>query len=318
MFQILLILITGNLTVLPGQVAEMKWELDYQIYLEMANDSNYTYDISQVFHITDARNIDYTTEFVFYPVNPGNAYQENLPESSHQTGSVKTLWGALHDKLGGGWIHFANCMAYAVETRTLDLQEPIMERPDTRWKPDPVTDTWKITRKWDYYLPVSQKNAIREYKRRRDAGQLGDLENLPQSYIHEFLATSEREYARFSETGNFSKKARIDLVKIILGANYLGEAQISYISSAVLNAVNTYSASKLPSVLIFDEFDAAAAMSLDAEGYRVESIVFRESAGLSPEEMHSRQEEIQSIIKTINEYNRAAFQKRLDSYYKRS
>ena len=27
-----------------AQVAELNWELDYEIYMKMANDSNYTYD----------------------------------------------------------------------------------------------------------------------------------------------------------------------------------------------------------------------------------------------------------------------------------
>ena len=56
---------------LQAQVAEMNWELDYQIFLKMGNDSNYTYDISELFHITDAKNIEFSSDFVFYPVNPG-------------------------------------------------------------------------------------------------------------------------------------------------------------------------------------------------------------------------------------------------------
>jgi hypothetical protein len=117
------------------------------------------------------------------------------------------------------------------------------------------------------------------------------------------------------ENEEFNEIARIDLIKVMLGANYMGEAQINYVSNAVLNAVKGYTVSKLPSVIIFDEFEAAAAMSLDAGGYKLESIVFKSSAGLSDKEMSGRKVEIEKIIDTINAYNQAAFQKRLGSYY---
>jgi hypothetical protein len=305
----------GAALTVNSQVAEMNWELDYRIYLKMANDSSYTYDIREVFHVTDAKNVEFSSEFVFYPVNPGNEYTRELPGNNPGNEKFTTLWNALHARLGGGWIHFTNCIAYALESKTLDLREPIMERPLSGWKPDPVTDSWKRTRKWEYYVPVSQKNAIREYKLRLRSGEPGDLKNLPQTYIDIFLATSDKEYEELVSAGDFNKRAKIDLVKILLGANFLGEPQINYISNAVLSAVKDYSAGKLPSVIVFDEFEAAAAMSLDAEGYQLESIVFKASLGLSEEERLIRQQEIHEIINTINTYNRSAFQKRLKSYY---
>jgi hypothetical protein len=265
--------------------------------------------------VTDAKNTEFTSEYVFYPVKPGKFYSNELSENTDSVTAYKTLWSALHAKLGGGWIHFANCIAYALETQTLDLEEPIMKRPETEWKPDPVTESWKRTRKWEYYIPVTQKNAIKEYKLRRNNEELGDMKNLPDSYIDLFLSTSEGKYASYREKEKFNEIAKIDLIKVMLGANYLGENQINYISNAVLNAVKGYSSGKLPSVLIFDEFDVAAAMSLDAGGYKLESIVFRSSAGLSDEEMADRKADIVKIIDTINVYNQAAFQKRLGSYY---
>jgi hypothetical protein len=298
-----------------SQVSEMKWELDYQILLKMANDSDYTYDIREVFHVTDAKNTDFTSEFVFYPVNPGESYTNELLQEPMEETSYKTLWSALHSKLDGGWIHFANCIAYALETQSLNLKEPIMKRPETDWKPDPVTESWKRTHKWEYYIPVLQKNAIKEYKLRKKNNELGDLKSIPASYINLFLSTSDKEYSDFQSTGNFNEIAKIDLIKVLLGANYLGEDQIKYVSNAVLNAVKGYSSSNLPSVLIFDEFEAAAAMSLDAGGYKLESIVFRSSAELSQAEMETRKEQVSKIIETINAYNKAAFQKRLKSYY---
>lgn len=299
-----------------AQVAEMKWELDYQIFLKMSDDADYTYDISEVFHVTDAKNTDFTSEYVFYPVYPGESFKNEINQSSDEETNYKTLWSALHAKLGGGWIHFANCIAYAIEVRSLDLKEPIMKRPETDWKPDPVTESWKRTRKWEYYIPISQKKAVKEFKIRNKNNELGELKNLPQSYIELFLSTSNSNYLNLQEKEKYNEIAKIDLIKVMLGAKYLGEEQINYVSNAVLNAVKGYSVSKLPSVIIFDEFEAAAAMSLDARGYNLESIVFRAAAGLSDQQMADRKAEIERIIESINAYNQAAFRKRLGSYYK--
>ncbi|MGD2034820.1 MAG: hypothetical protein PVF73_07180 [Bacteroidales bacterium] len=297
------------------QVAEMNWELDYEVYLKMENDSDYTYDIRELFHVTDLKDPEFTSEFVFYPVNPG----ENLSSReilSDTTGTVgNTLWSALHAKLGGGWVHFTNCIAYALETEALSLHEPIMKRPVTSWKPDPVTESWKRTRKWEYFIPVKQKPAVKEYRKRLKNGNPGDLSNLPESYIGLFLSTSDKEYYQLRDNRKLKELAEIDLVKVLLGANYLGQAQINYISNAVLTAVQNYSDNNLPSVLIFDDFDAAAATSLKLDGYYLESVVFRSSADLSEEEIVRRQKEIADIIETINEYNRKSFKKRLRSYY---
>lgn len=309
---VLAIMLEGLTT---AQVAEMNWELDLEIYLKMANDSNYTFDIREVFHITDINRTDFTSEFVFYPVNPGDDFVNDVVARSAEGSNYKTLWSALNAKLGGGWIHFINCIAYALETHSLDLTEPIMKRPESNWKPDPVTETWARTRKWDYYIPVSQKNANKEFKLRVKNKEFGDLKNLPHSYIELFEGTSDKKYKQLEAAANSKEIAKIDLVKVMLGANYLGEEQINYLSNAVLNAVKSYSTTKLPSVLIFDEYEAAAAMSLNAEGYVLESVVFRSSAGLSVEERNSRKKEIIKILNTINSYNQEAFKKRLDTYY---
>lgn len=298
-----------------SQVTEMNWELDYQLYMKLANDSTYKYDIRDAFHVNNTDQQDFSKEFVFYPVNPGHEYATELSSKSDDSISYKTLWSALHAKLGGGWIHFANCISYAIETRMLDLEEPILKRPQSSWKPDPVTDTWKRTHKWKYYIPIDQKYAIREYKRKKSDHQLGDLDDLPSSYIDLFLHTNNRDYNQLLKNKEFNKIARIDLVKVILGANYLGKAQITFISNAVLNAVKNYSASKLPSILIFDKFDAAAAMTLNVTGYKIEQLAFRKSAHLSQEEIAKRTQEIRQIVKKINNYNQESFKKRLGSYY---
>jgi hypothetical protein len=299
-----------------GQVAEMNWKFDYQIYLKMTNDSNYIYDIRDVFHITQTQNDNFTSEFVFYPVNPDVEYIDDLSKKLTADSTYKTLWSALNAKLGGGWVHFINCLAYSIETQKLDLKDPIMKRPLISWKPEPKTDSWERTKDWEYYIPVTQKSAVKEYKIRKKNKQLGDLSNLPKSYIDLLLKTNQKKYDQLKLKGRYKEIARIDLVKIMLGANYLGESQIAYISNAVLNAVKNYSANLLPSVLIFDAFDAAAAMTLNSEGYKVNSIAFRHSTGFTEEEMSQMKEKIIEIINKINIYNQNSFKKRLTTYYK--
>lgn len=299
---------------LQGQVAEMNWQIDYQIYLKLANDSNYVYDLADAFHITQNQE-SFTSEFVFYPVNPGQQFANDVSSRQYDTTGYTTLWSALHASIGLGWVHFVNCIAYALETGKLDLEEPILKRPETNWKPNPITESYKRTKKWEYYLPMNQKYAIKEYNLRAKNNELGDLKNMPDTYISTFLETSEKEYQKLKLAGETSKLARIDLVKVILGANYLGAAQIEYISHAVMKAIESYSLNRIPSVIIFDEFDAAVAMSLDDNGYAIETIVFKKSANLSDDEIFERKEKIQKMIATINTYNNKSFQRRLGNYY---
>jgi hypothetical protein len=297
-----------------SQVTEMNWQLDYQIYLKLANDSNFTYDIREAFHVKEMKGQD-KTEFIFYPVNPSEEYANELDKHTPEVQDYSTLWGALHNKLGGGWIHFINCIAYSLETMKLDLKAPLMVRPESNWKPKPVTDSYKRTKSWEYYVPFNQKDAQKEYKNRLTNKNLGDLSSLPEDYISLFLNTSQKEYNSLLKKEEFKKIAKIDLVKVILGANYLGEAQITYISNAVLEAVLTYSSNRLPSIIIFDEYDAAAAMSLNADGYKIDKIVYKPGLNLSEKEEALRLEEINRIISKINEYNLSSFKKRLGNYY---
>lgn len=304
-----------NSILLSAQIAEMNWELDYKIYLKLANDSNFTYDIREAFHVQDSKE-NLATDFIFYPVNPGENFKNDLPADTLNPASLKTLWSALHAKTGGGWIHFTNCMAYALETQKLDLTSPLMVRPKSSWKPNPITESYKRTKNWKYYIPLEQKMAQKEYKIRVSKNELGDLQNLPQSYIDLFLNTSQKEYDELKAQHKFNIVAKIDLVKLLLGSNYLGEAQISYIANAVLESVRTYSSNMLPSVIVFDEFEAAALMSLNAKGYKIEKIVFKASANINEAEASQRADYITEIINNINDYNSNSFKKRLGNYYK--
>jgi hypothetical protein len=297
-----------------AQVKEIKWKLDYQIYMQLANDSSYTLNIKELFHVPENPE-EFKSDFVYYPADLDEEYVDNVRDKKVSEEKYKTLWSALHDKLGGGWIHFTNCIAYSLETENLDLRAPLMKRPQTSWKPKPVTDSYKRTAQWEYYIPLNQKLAIKEYKRRAKNGQLGDIKSLPESYIDLFLNTSNKEYEALVQNRKLNEIAKIDLVKVILGANYLGETQIEYMSSEIMDAVKNYSVNKLPSVIIFDKQQAAAVMMLDADGYKINNIVFKDSANLSDEEMQKRKEEIEQIISKINTYNIQSFKKRLGNYY---
>ncbi len=321
----LFLLILTSINFIYGQnksdfntVSELTWELDYEIFLKLENDSDYRFDIRQLFHVKpDNRN--FSTDYVYYPVNPGQEYINRVNTINENEDSYKetytTLWSALHDILGGGWVHFTNCLMYALETGYLDLTAPLMKRPDSKWKPRPVTESFKRTKKWNYYIPVNQRYAKKEYKLKKANNSLHELSSIPDQYINLFLNTSNRKYKEMKENGPSAKTAKIDLIKILLGANYLSEAQILYIRSTVLNAVQNYSVNKLPSVIIFDEFDAAALMSLDTDGYKIEKVAFRSSSGLDEIEVHKRKEQLQQIVNKINQYNKNSFQGRLEKYY---
>jgi hypothetical protein len=335
--------LSGQSDLTFSRISEMKWELDYEVYLKMKNDSTYTYDIRQLFHIKEDPS-DSAVDFIFYPVNLDEEYINNLgarppsvdsggqanppelqrrltsadsTEASTETPSFETLWAALHESLGGGWVHFINCLLYSLETGQLDLTSPLMRRPETDWKPEPPTDSYKRTRKWQYYIPVDQKLAIKEYKLRMKRDEPGDLKNIPEEFIDLFLGTSNKKYHEYIENRKVNIVAKIDLVKILLGANFLGEAQINYIRSQVLDAIKNYSINRIPSVLVFDDFDAAAAISIDLNGYKLQSIAFNTSANLTYEQMEDRRDQISKILSDINTYNQNSFRKQLSNYYRR-
>jgi hypothetical protein len=305
-------------------IKEMKWGRDFTIYLEMANDSSFVLNVKELFHSGDFTSMA-DNEYIYYPASLDEGFLRDLKkrgeleeqaenEPFHQN---TTLWGTLHHGLGGGWAHFINCFLYAMERGYLNLEAPLLKRPETSWKPDPVTESYKRTRKWEYYIPVNQKLALKEYAIRKDEGNLADLNGVPEDFLKLFLSTSPREYNKLRKKHPNSKElAKIDLVKILLGAKYLGTAQISYIKTMVLKAAMEYSVYKLPSVIIIDEFDAAVAMSLDEQGYKIEKVVFENQDELSAEEVDFRKKQIHGVIQKINRSNREKFKSQLSNYYK--
>jgi len=299
-------------------ISELRWELDYNLFISLSNDSTYKLDVRQLFHISDP--LKNPKEYIYIPVNLNNNFIDsvnNIPSFNieNTTKSYKTLWSALHNSIGGGWVHFINCLLYSFETGNLSLTHPLMKRPKTSWKPKPITESYKRTKNWEYYVPVKYKQAKKEYKIRIKKNEMGDLKNLPDDYIKAFLTTNDKKYELLKKQNKRKELAKIDVVKLLLGVNFLSEAQISYIRTSVLNALKNYSKNRLPTIIIFDEYEAAAVMSLEHYGYKIEKIAFNKEANLHYEEIKQRTDEIIKIIDIINTYNRKSFEKQLKNYY---
>jgi hypothetical protein len=299
----------------------MHWDKDFYIHITLANDSNYIMDIEELHHTSMTE--QESESFTYIPTRLDDEFVQRLKGKQIDTtvneytkdASDKTLWSALHQTLGGGWVHFVNCLLYSLETGYLDITAPLMQRPETNWKPKPMTDSYKRTRRWEYYVPVHQRYAIREYKKKKSNNNLGDLKDIPDDFIQWFLNTSNKEYESMRKSSLKKELAKIDLIKILLGSNYLGEAQIKYIKGMVLKAMAQYAENKLPSVIIFDNFNAAVAMSLNEKGYQVEKIVFADEKFTSLETRLDRTDKIKTIVNEINEVNKEVLQQKLKKYY---
>lgn len=308
-------------------VKDMQWGVDYRIHLTLFNDSSYTINVDDMLHSNSAGRDSSLDNFVYYPVMLARDFVDRLkknkiPETSANAGNAAssdkkpaTLWSSLHSSIGGGWVHFVNCLEYSLETRYLSITAPLMERPKTSWKPNPITETYKRTRKWKYYVPVEQKLAHKEYKRKLKEGKLDNLRDVPESFIKLFLETNNREYNKIVEKHDFRKQAKIDLVKFLLGANYLGEPQITYIKTMVLKSMLQYSYNQLPTVIVFDDLEAAVVMSLNETGYNLEQVVFRNNNNLNSDERLDRLSKINQNIRAINAVNKKIFQERLKKHY---
>lgn len=307
-------------------IREMKWGRDYNLHVKLSTDSNYVMDVRGLYHTSDLvldtasqsttyYPVSFDEEFISYIKNRKLEPEEVVAGDTAKAVPAKTLWSALHGNLGGGYVHFINCLVYSLESGMLNLTDPIMKRPVTDWKPKPMTDTYKRTRKWEYYMPYDQKLAQKEYKKRVKENDLRDLQGIPERFIQDFLITKQKEYELLASTGKRHQVAKIDLVRLLLGAKYLGADQISFIQNKVTSAVGMYGLNNLPTVIIFDDYNAAVAMVLDKVGYKIDYVVFRDQESISAEEQNLRIEQIEALIDAINEANERVFKKRLSSYY---
>ncbi len=307
------------------KIRSMKWGSNLKINLQLSNDSSYILNVDQLPH-SDKEFGKQFQQYTYYPATLSEDFINKLKEikiektkdTVKSTSSDKTLWSALHDFIGGGWPHFMNTILYAIEKDYLDLKAPLMKRPETDWEPDPETESYKRTKKWEYYVPLNQRHAHDEYEIKKENGNLGGLKYVPKSFIELFLDTGNWKYKRMKKKDDKETKrklAKINMVKLLLGANYLGKPQIEYIKSMVLKAMNDYSKDELPSIIIFDNFNAAVAMSLNESGYLVDKVIFNDAEKITNETKQERKEKIRAIIDNINEVNKEIFKKRLQRYY---
>lgn len=309
----------------PNKIQSMKWGSNLKINLQLSNDSSYILNVDQLPH-ADQEFGQIVKKYTYYPATLSEDFIQQLKkikiknqDSTHQVvSSDKTLWSALHNLIGGEWAHFMNTILYALEKDYLDLKAPLMKRPETNWKPSPVTESYRRTRKWDYYAPINQRHAHKEYKIKKENNNLGGLKDIPKDFIELFQETGNWKYKRMlrkDDRATQRKIAKIDLVKLLVGANYLGKPQIQYIKTMVLKAMNDYSKNQLPSVIIFDNFNAAVAMSLNESGYQLDKVIFSDEDHISEHQKAERKDKIQSIVDNINEVNKNIFQNRLEDYY---
>ncbi len=311
-------------------IQKMSWGTDLEIELKLENDSIKIYHIEELHHTSANSESDFNS-FTYYPVNFDKEFVSQLKEqsigvkldtSSNDTvdenivkSEETTLWSAIHGYIGGGWIHFVNTLLFSLEKGYLEVDNPLMLRPESNWRPRPRTESYKRTKKWEYYVPVNQKYGMKEYKKRKRKDELNDLEFLPGRFIELFLNTSNQEYKRLKKNKEKYKTARIDLVKLLLGANYLSRMQINYIKHMVLRSINNYYKNRLPSVIIFDNFNAAVAMTLDEKGYHIQEIIFKDSHKVSEDQLDIRRNAITDIVAKINKINQEMFQQKLGIYY---
>lgn len=335
MKRIITLLILVNITVtgysqsLQPTISAMKWGADYKLHVKLSNDSAYVMDVKGLYHTGKNLFVDTTDKSTtYYPVNLDKEFidyiknkkieeQDSVSKKDSVKTNYKTLWSATHVNLGGGYIHFVNCVIYSLESQQLRLTDPIFKRPVTDWKPKPMTESYKRTRKWEYYYPSTQKLAQKEYKLRLKENDLRDLQGVPSRFVDLFLKTSQSNYEKLVKERKLQLVAQIDLIRLLLGVKYLGENQIRHISSRVLTAVVKYNVNTMPSVIIFDDYNAAVAMSLNSKGYEIDYIVYSDGETISGADLEGRTAMIEGLVKNINEANERVFRKRLQIYYQK-
>lgn len=305
-------------------ISTMRWGTDYKLHVRLANDSAYVLDVKGLYHSDGDLFADTSSSTTYYPVQLDPDFVAHIKRANlavadtsaqRAATSDRTLWSAIHARIGGGYVHFVNCLVYALEAQPNLMIGPIFVRPATKWKPKPMTLSYKRTKGWLYYYPSTQKQAQREYKLRLKENDLADLHGVPQRFIDLFLKTSQSAYVRMRQQGQANQVAQIDLVRLLLGAKYLGEAQIRTMSNGVAEAVMRYSSSTMPSIIIFDDYRAAVAMSLGHDGYSIDRIVYADADQASHGELEGRTQIIEQLIRTINQANEQVFRKRLKQYY---
>ena len=315
-----------------NEISSMRWGADFNIHITFSNDSTSILDVRGLYHSTSTmpQMAVGSEEVTYYPVTLDPDFVDALKNKRIEnfggdtaaamvfsdTVRAKTLWSALHGEIGGGYIHFINCLIYSLESNSLNLWSPFYRRPESNWKPKPMTESYRRTKNWKYYFPDNQKLAQKEYLTKQKNGELGDMKLLPKSFIDLFLNTNQKQYELLIANNETNKVAIIDMIRLLVSANYLGLDQISLIQGAVSRSIMKYSMNSLPSVIIFDDFGAAVAMTLDHEGYKIDNVVFNQQETLSAEEIDQRMQLMQGVIRQVNAINKKLFERNLKNYYK--
>lgn len=326
------LLIATSALAQKNEISSMRWGADFNIHITFSNDSTSILDVRGLYHSTSTmpQMAVGSEEVTYYPVTLDPDFVDALKNKRLEsfgddttttlkfsdTTRAKTLWSALHGEIGGGYIHFINCLIYSLESKSLNLYSPFYRRPKSNWKPKPMTESYRRTCKWEYYCPDNQKLAQKEYYLKEKNGELGDIKLLPKSFIELFLTTNQKQYEQFAAHGETNKVAIIDMMRLLLSANYLGIDQITLIQGAVSKSIIKYSMNSLPSVIIFDDFGAAVAMTLDHEGYKIDNVVFSQQDELSEEEISQRMQLMQGVINQVNSVNKKIFERNLKNYYR--
>ncbi|MBR4619429.1 MAG: hypothetical protein IKO46_00450 [Salinivirgaceae bacterium] len=326
------IALAATATAQCNEISSMRWGADFNIHITFSNDSTSILDVRGLYHSTSTmpQMAVGSEEVTYYPVTLDPEFVDALKNKKLEsfdgdtaaalkfsdTVRAKTLWSALHGEIGGGYIHFINCLIYSLESKSLNLWSPFYRRPESNWKPKPMTESYRRTKNWKYYFPDNQKLAHKEYLTKQKNGELGDMQLLPKSFIDLFLGTNQKQYEQLKADGETNKVAIIDMIRLLVSANYLGLDQISLIQGAVSRSIMKYSMNSLPSVIIFDDFGAAVAMTLDHEGYKIDNVVFNQQETLSADEIDQRMQLMQGVIRQVNAINKKLFERNLKSYYK--
>ena len=142
------------------------------------------------------------------------------------------------------------------------------------------------------------------------------MQLLPKSFIDLYLSTNQKQYEQLIANGEINKVAIIDMIRLLVSANYLGLDQISLIQGAFSRSIMKYSMNSLQSVIIFDDFDAAVAMTLDHEGYKIDNVVFNHQDELTADEIEQRMQLMQGVIRQVNSINKKLFERNLKNYYR--
>ena len=326
------IAVSATATAQRNEISSMRWGADFNIHITFSNDSTSILDVRGLYHSTSTmpQMAVGSEEVTYYPVTLDPDFVDALKNKRIEnfggdtaaamvfsdTVRAKTLWSALHGEIGGGYIHFINCLIYSLESKSLNLWSPFYRRPESNWKPKPMTESYRRTKNWKFYFPDNQKLAQKEYLTKQKNGELGDMKLLPKSFIDLFLNTNQKQYEQLIANNETNKVAIIDMIRLLVSANYLGLDQISLIQGAVSRSIMKYSMNSLPSVIVFDDFGAAVAMTLDHEGYKIDNVVFNQQETLSDEEIEQRMQLMEGVIRQVNAINKKLFERNLKNYYK--